>query len=73
MDVDVDGACLPGVVVAPHPLEQLVAAEHLAGVPDEERQQLERLGLERHDLAVAQEPVAGHVGLHGAEVDDTRR
>ena len=63
----------PRVVVAPDVLEQLVAGEDLARVADEEREQLERLRLERHDLAVAQQPVAAEVGLDRAEVDDRRR
>ena len=44
VDVDIDRAGLAGVVVAPDAFQQLVAAEHLAGVAQQERQQLERLG-----------------------------
>ena len=73
VDVDVHGPRLAGVVVAPDVLEQLVAGEDLARVADEEGEQLERLGLERHDLAVAQQPVAGEVRLDRPEVDDRRR
>ena len=47
VDVDVDRPRLAGVVVAPDVLEQLVAGEDLARMPDQERQQLERLGLDR--------------------------
>ena len=54
-------------------LEELVAGEDLARVADEEGQQLERLGLDRHDHAVAQQPPAAEVGLDRAEVDDGRR
>jgi hypothetical protein len=35
VDVDVDGARLAGVVVAPDALEELVPGEDLAGVADE--------------------------------------
>ena len=45
----------------------------LARVADQEREQLERLGLDRHGLAVAQQPVAGEVDLDPAEVDDRGR
>ena len=59
----------PRVVVAPDVLEELVAGEDLARVADEERQELERLRLDRDDLAVAQEAMAGEVDLDLAEVD----
>ena len=55
----------PRVVVAPDVLEQLVAGEDLARVADQEREQLEGLGLDRQHLAVAQQPVAAEVGLDG--------
>ena len=48
VDVDVDRAGLARVVVAPDLLEELVAGEDLARVTDEEREQLEGLGLDRH-------------------------
>ena len=54
VDVHVDRPRLARVVVAPDALEQLVAGEHLALVADEEREQLERLGLDRDRLAVAE-------------------
>ena len=73
VDVDVHRPRLAAVVVAPDVLEQLVAGEHLARVAEQEREQLERLGLERHGLAVAQHAVAGEVDLHPAEVDQRRR
>ena len=63
----------PRVVVAPDVLEELVAGEHLARVAEQEREQLERLGLERHGVAVAQHAVAGEVDLDPAEVDERRR
>ena len=66
VDVDVDGPGLARVVVAPHVLEQLVAREDLAGVADEEREQLERLRLDRQDLAVAEQPVPAEVRLDAA-------
>ncbi len=47
VDVDVDRARLAGVVVAPDTLQQLVAREHLARVAQQEREQLERLRLDR--------------------------
>ena len=72
VDVDVDRPRLARVVVAPDVLEQLVAGEHLARVAEEEREQLERLRLDRQRLAVAQEAVAGEVDLDPAEVDDRR-
>src|SRR6185369_3770174 len=73
VDVDVDGPRLAGVVVAPDPLEQLVASEDLARVADEEREQVERLRLDRQRLAVPQEAVAGEVDLDPLEIDDRRR
>ena len=71
--MDVDGPRLARVVVAPDALEELVAGEHLALVAEEEREQLERLRLDGHGLAVAQQPVAGEVHLHPAEPDGLRR
>ena len=55
VDVDVDRPGLAAVVVAPHMLEQLVASGDLTRVPDEERERLEGLRLDRQDLAVAEE------------------
>ena len=73
VDVDVDRPRLATVVVAPHVLEQLVASEDLAGMADEKGQQFERLRLDRDDLTVAEQPVAGEVDLDRPEVDDGRR
>ena len=42
-DVDVDGAGVAGVAVAPDPGEQLLAGEHAAGAGGQELQQLELL------------------------------
>ena len=61
--VDVHGAGLAGVVVAPDVLEQLVAREDLAGMAEQEGEQVEGLGLDGQRLAVAQEPMAGQVHL----------
>ena len=72
MDVDVDRPRLAGVVVAPDVLEELVARERLARVAEQEREELERLRLDRQRLAVAQQPMAGEVDLDAAEVDDRR-
>ena len=41
--------------------QELFAAENLALVAQQERQQVERLGLDRPDFAVAQQSVAGQV------------
>ena len=43
------------------------------GLRDEEGEQLEGLGLERHRLAVAQDAVAGEVHLDAAEIHERRR
>ena len=43
------------------------------GLREQEREQLERLGLERHGLAVAQDAVSGEVHLDAAQVDERRR
>ena len=59
--VDVDGAGAAVVLVPPHPLEQLFAREHFAGVRDEELQQLVFHVREVERLAV-------HRGLVGLEV-----
>src|SRR5438093_4889312 len=67
MDVYVDRARLAGVVVAPHPLEELVTAHDLARMAKEERQELEDLWLERHLAAVAKHAVAGDVDLDRAD------
>src|SRR6185503_4939754 len=69
VDVDVDRPGLAGVVVAPDVLQQLVAGERLARVPEEEREKLEGLRLDRQGLAVAQEPMPGEVDLDPAEID----
>ena len=69
MDVDVDRARLPGVVVAPYPFEKLLSAEDLAGIANEEGEQLERLRLDRQRLAVAQDLVAGQVDVDRPEID----
>ena len=45
----------------------------LARVADEEREELERLRLDRDRPAVAQEPVTGEVDLDAAEVDEGRQ
>jgi hypothetical protein len=55
VDVDVDGARLASVVVAPDLLQQLVAAEDVAGIAQQESQQVEGFGLDRQDLAAAQQ------------------
>src|SRR5688500_1380394 len=73
VDVDIDRARLAAVVVAPHVLEQLVAGEDLAGMTDQEGEQLERLRLDRDDLAVAQQSVAAEIRLDRPEIDDSRR
>ena len=73
VDVDVDRPGLAGVVVAPDLLEQLVAGEDLARVADQEREQVERLRLDRQRLAVAQQAMPGEVDLDPIEVDDGRR
>src|SRR4051794_17199479 len=57
VDVDVHGACLTTVVVAPDTFQKLIAGERLARVANEECEQLERLGLHGKLDAVAQEPV----------------
>lgn len=72
VDVDIDGPGLARVVVSPHVLKELVPGECLARMPEEERQQLERLGLDREGHAVAQEAVAGDIDLDPAEIDDRR-
>ena len=71
--MDVHGARLAGVVVAPDLLQQLVAGEDLARVAHEEREQLERLGLDRDSLPVAQDAVSGEVDRDAAQVDERRR
>src|SRR5439155_7351187 len=72
VDVDIDRPRLARVVVAPDVLEELVAGERLPGVAEQERQQLERLRLDRQRLSVAQEPVPGEVDLDAPEIDDRR-
>ena len=62
-DVNVHGARVDIAAHLPHLLEQLVAGEDAARVLDEEREQLERLRLDRYRPTVAQEPVAGQVDL----------
>ena len=71
--MDVDRPCLAGVVVAPDPLEELVAGERLARVSEEEGEELEGLRLHRQHVAVAQDPMAGQVHLDLAEIDHRRR
>ena len=45
----------------------------LARMAEEEREQLERLRLDRQRLAVAEQPMAGEIDLDPAEIDDGRR
>src|SRR5512134_332923 len=73
VDMDVHGPALAGVVIAPDALEELVAGEDLAGVTEEEGEQLERLRLDRQVRTVAQQPMAGEIHLHPAEIHDRRR
>src|ERR1044071_5844025 len=54
--------------LAPHQLEQLGAGEHLAGVADEEHQELE-LQVRELDL----DPTAGHQALAGLDRDVAER
>ena len=70
--VHVDRARLTGVVVAPDLLQELVAGEDLAGVAEQEGEQLEGLGLDRQLLAVAEQPMAGQVDLDVVEQDRRR-
>ena len=65
-DVDVDGAGAAVVLVAPHPRQQRLAGEHLAGVRGEE---LEQLVLHVGEV----ERVAVDGGLVGLEVEHERR
>src|SRR5919107_6460636 len=53
VDVDVDRPRLAGVVVAPDLLEELVAADDLAGMAQQEGEEIEDLWLHGEDLAVA--------------------
>ena len=61
VDVHVHGPRLTRVVVAPDLLQELVAAEDLARVAQQEGQQLERLGLDGQMLAIPKQAVAGQV------------
>src|SRR5436309_5073075 len=70
VDVDVDRPRLARVVVAPDVLEELVPGERLAGVAEEEGEELERLRLDRQRLSVAEEPVSGEIDLDVPEIDD---
>src|SRR5689334_9341399 len=69
VDVDIDRPRLARVVVAPDLLEQLVAADDLAGVTEQERQEVEDLRLDREDLAVAEQAVARDVDLDPSQLD----
>src|SRR5262245_30400905 len=72
VDVHVHGPRLTGVVIAPDALEELVAAEDLTRVPDEEREELEDLRLHADLAAVLEDSVAGDVDLDSAEVHGAR-
>ena len=63
----------PGVVIAPDLLQELVAADDLAGVAHEEREEVEDLRLHRDLAPVAEHPVAGEVDLDRPEIDDRRQ
>ena len=67
MDVDVDRARLARVVVAPNPLQELVAADHLARMAQEEGEELEDLRLQRDLLAIAQDAMTGDIDLDRPE------
>ena len=55
------------VVVAPHPLEQLVPGEHLARVTQQEGHWIEGLWLHRQRHAIAQQAVTAEVDLDVAD------
>ncbi len=57
------------VAVAPHRVEDLVAAERAARFRRQQRQHVERLGLQRTHFAVAQQLASGQVDDHAVEHD----
>src|SRR5687768_16968916 len=72
MHVDVDRAGLAGIVVAPDLLEELVPADDLARMSEEEREELEDLRLHRNLGAVPEHAVPGEVDGDIPEVDRRR-
>ena len=66
-DVDVDGAGVAVVLVAPDALEQLVAREGAAGVRDEELQELVLLGRQGDGLVVEPCLIRGEVEPQAAD------
>src|SRR4051794_16323415 len=68
--VDVDSSGLTGVVVAPHVREKLLPREHLALVAEQERQQIERLGLDRPDLRTMEQSVTGEIDRRTPDGDE---
>lgn len=66
-DVDVDGAGVAVVLVAPDALEQFVAREGAAGVRDEELQELVLLGRQGDGLVVKPCLIQGEVEPQAAD------
>ena len=71
-NVHVDRPCVADVVDAPQPLQYLVAGEDPAAMRHEQREQLERPGLELDRLAAALQGVARQVQLQVAGDDALR-
>ena len=66
LDVHIEGLGVPHIVRAPHPVNQLAAGEHLAGVAQQHFQELEFLQRERHLFAVDADHMPLHVHAHRA-------
>ena len=63
-DVDVHGAALPGVLVAPGPAEEGLAGHHPAFALHQDQQQLELLGPQLHRLPGDEHLAPGRVDVH---------
>src|SRR5207248_4564166 len=66
-DVHCDGARVCGGAVAPNPVHELLAAEHLAGVAGEEPQQVELASRQRELVPVAVNLATGRLDNEFAE------
>src|SRR5919202_5639774 len=68
-DVDVDGAAIPQVGIAPHPAQERLAREHAALFLRQGQQQVELLGAQLDWLAADADLPAGRVDVDVADVE----
>src|SRR5690606_13001562 len=70
LDVDVEGLRVAEVVFAPHPVDELSAGEHPAGVPHQHLEKVVLLERHRDLFTVHGDCVALQVHPNGTDLDD---